>query len=58
MNIQSSIHTDMGMARESMALSPVKHNLDQAQQMSKMAQQTAKSAPINEARGTMLDILV
>jgi|GEM_PF-3136706 len=58
MNIQSSIHTDMGLSRESVALSPVKQNIDQAQQMSKIAQQTAQPAPNGETRGTLLDILV
>ncbi|MCK5384024.1 MAG: hypothetical protein KAJ29_00515 [Alphaproteobacteria bacterium] len=58
MNIQSSLHTDMSLSRDNVALSAVKQNIDQAQQMQKMAQQTTQSAPINETRGTLLDILV
>jgi hypothetical protein len=48
----------MGLSRENIALSPVKHNAEQAQKMSKMAQQNAQSSPVNGTRGTLLDILV
>ncbi len=59
MNIQSSLNTDMSLPRESVALSPVKHNAEQAQRMNKIAQQSAQSfSPANETRGTLLDILV
>jgi len=57
-NIQSLIHTDIGLTRESVALSPVKHNAEQAQRMNDMVQQKVQASPANEPRGTLLDILV
>ena len=58
MNIQSSVYTDMGLSRESVALSAVKQSMDQVRQMNEMVTKSVQSAPLDESRGTMLDILV
>ena len=58
MNIQSSVYTDMGLSRESVALSAVRQSIEQARQMNELVSKSAQSAPLDESRGTMLDILV
>lgn len=59
MNVNSSIYTDMSLSRDSVALSPAKQNTDQALQLNITAnKEVPRSSPVNESRGTLLDILV
>jgi hypothetical protein len=56
MDIPASIAAEAAIARQNVALSVIKQNADQAQQIAKIIEQTVQSAPVSGTRGTNVNL--
>jgi hypothetical protein len=56
MDLPSAIATDAAMTRQNFAFSAIKQNADQAELFAKTIDQTARSAPVSETRGSNVDL--
>lgn len=57
MDIPSTIAAEAAITRQNVALSSIKHNADQAELFAKTIEETVTSAPVNESRGSNVDLL-
>jgi hypothetical protein len=57
-SIPASIAADIALSRQNVALSGIKQNADQAEQLAKVIEETIASAPISGSRGTNVNLLV
>ncbi|MFP4097164.1 MAG: hypothetical protein ACLFP8_00720 [Alphaproteobacteria bacterium] len=59
MKIQSSIqHTDMSQMRQNAYISGIQNSTGQSGKTGHTPEKTERAAPLNESRGTQIDILV
>ena len=58
MEIPAAIAAETALARQNVALSVIKSNAEQSEQLANIIEQTVQSAPVGGSRGTNLNILV
>ena len=58
MNVPASIAAEAAITRQNVALSIIKSNAKQSQQIANIIEKSVQSAPVSQARGTNLNILV
>lgn len=58
MDIPAAIAAEAALTRQNVALSVIKRNAEQSQQIAEVIEQAVQSAPASSARGTNLNILV
>jgi len=56
MELPATVAAEQGLLRQNVALSLVKQSADQAQALAEMIDQSARSAPVSNARGTNVDV--
>ncbi len=56
MDLPAAVATEAAMARQNVALSVVKKNAEQAQQVAQILDQSVRSAPVDAARGSNVNI--
>ncbi|MGN7438793.1 MAG: hypothetical protein ACTHOO_09140 [Alcanivorax sp.] len=56
MDIPAAIAAETALARQNVALSVVKSNAEQSEQLANIIEQTVQSAPVNGSRGANVNI--
>lgn len=58
MDIPANIAAESAITRQNFALSVIKQNAQQAQQLANIVDESSRSAPVNASRGSNVNILV
>jgi len=58
MSLPPTIAAEAAITRQNVALSSIKANADRSQQFAEVISESVQSAPINQTRGTNVNILV
>lgn len=58
MNLPAGIAAEAALTRQNVALSVIKQNAEQGEQIAQLLDETIRSAPVNSSRGSNVNIAV
>jgi len=56
MELPAAVAAETALARQNVALSVVKANVEQSEQLAQIIEETVQSAPVNGSRGTNVNV--